>query len=327
MKEKTMFRWGILSTANIAQQQVVPAILRSENGVLHGVASRSLDSAKSFARRFGAAKAYGSYEALLADDDIEGVYIPLPSSMHVEWTIKAAEAGKHVLCEKPIAMQAADIDRIIAVRDQTGVLISEAFMVHYHPQWHKVAELLSSGVIGELRHVHGAFAYYNDDASNFRNQPDLGGGALSDVGVYPVVTTRMATGKEPMSISAKIEFSEEFGTDIYAAVQAEFETFDLNFYCSTQMSLHQIMVFHGTLGQITVMAPFNAGDYGFAKVQLARQARDEVHTFRFAGQNQYVLQVQAFAEHAKTGRGRTFTLENSKKNQQVIDEIRESGQR
>lgn len=320
-----MFRWGIISTAKIAQQQVVPAILLSRNGVHHGVASRSLDRAKSFARRFGAAKAYGSYEDLLADADIDGVYIPLPSSMHVEWVIKAAEAGKHVLCEKPIAMQAADIDRIISVRDKTGVLISEAFMVHYHPQWHKVAELLASDVIGELKHVHGAFSYFNDDASNFRNQPDLGGGALADIGVYPVVTTRIVTGKEPINISAKVEFSKEFGTDTYAAVRAEFDTFDLNFYCSTQMSLHQIMVFHGTLGQITVSAPFNAGDYDFAEVRLAKRARDEVHTFRFAEQNQYVLQVEAFADHAMTGSGQTFTLKNSKKNQQVIDEIRKSG--
>ncbi len=322
-----MFRWGILSTAKIARQQVVPAILLSRNGALHGVASRSLDKAQAFAQRFGAAKVYGSYEDLLADADIDGVYIPLPSSMHVEWAIKAAEAGKHVLCEKPIAMQAADIDRIISVRDKTGVLISEAFMVHYHPQWHKVAELLSSGVIGELKHVHGAFSYFNDDGANFRNQPNLGGGALADIGVYPVVTTRIVTGKEPINISAKVEISEEFGTDTYAAVRAEFDTFDLNFYCSTQMSLHQIMVFHGTLGQITVTAPFNAGDYDFAEVRLAKRARDEVHTFRFAEQNQYVLQVEAFADHAITGSGRTFTLENSKKNQQVIDEIRESGQR
>ena len=320
-----MFRWGILSTAKIARQQVVPAILHSRNCVLHGVASRSLVKAQAFAERFGAAKAYGSYEDLLGDADIDGVYIPLPSSMHVEWAIKAAEAGKHVLCEKPIAMQAADIDRIISVRDKTGVLISEAFMVHYHPQWHKVAELLSSGVIGELKHVQGAFSYFNDGASDFRNQPDLGGGALADIGVYPVVTTRIATGKEPININAKVEISEEFGTDTYAAVRAEFDTFDLNFYCSTQMSLHQIMVFHGTLGQITVSAPFNAGDYDFAEVRLTKRARDEVHTFRFAEQNQYVLQVEAFAKHALTGSGRTFTLEDSKKNQQVIDNIRKSG--
>ncbi len=322
-----MFRWGILSTAKIARQQIVPAILQSENGVLHGVASRSLDSAKSFGQRFGAANTYGTYDELLADDDIDGVYIPLPSSMHVEWTIWAAEAGKHVLCEKPIAMQAADIDRIIVVRDKTGVLISEAFMVHYHPQWRKVAELLSAGAIGDLKHVHGAFTYFNKDVSDFRNQPDLGGGALADIGVYPVVTTRIATGKEPINISAKVEISKEFGTDTYAAVRAEFDTFDLNFYCSTQMSLRQIMVFHGAQGQITVSAPFNAGDYGFSEVRLTKLGRDEVHTFRFAEQNQYVLQVEAFADHAVTDSGQTFTLENSLRNQRVIDEIRASGRR
>ncbi|MFV2001486.1 MAG: Gfo/Idh/MocA family protein, partial [Paracoccaceae bacterium] len=316
-----MFRWGILSNAKIAREQVVPAILMSANGVLHGVASRSKESARSFARQFGAARAYGSYEALLADDEIDGVYIPLPSSMHVDWTLRAAAAGKHVLCEKPIAMQGDDINRLIAARDETGVLISEAFMVYYHPQWQKVAGLIASGAIGRLRHVRGVFTYFNDNAADFRNHADLGGGGLADVGVYPVVTTRIATGQEPVNIQARIEFSETFGTDTYAAAQVEFDGFDLSFYCATQMALHQSMAFHGTKGEITLNAPFNAGDYDFAEVRLANQQRSDVQVFRFAGVNQYVAQVEAFAARAQTGSGRIFTLENSQANQRVIDGI------
>ncbi len=241
-----MFRWGVLSTAKIARNYVLPAIAEAENGIVAAIASRDLTRAKELAARFGAPRAFGSYDELLESDTIDGVYIPLPTSQHVEWAVKAADAGKHVLVEKPLALKAADIEQVIAARDRNSVLVSEAFMVSYHPQWRKVRELVSSGAIGRLRHVQGAFSYYNVDAADMRNRPELGGGALPDIGVYPSMTTRFVTGQEPVRVQAVVERDEKFGTDIYASVKADFGSFELGFYCSTQMALREFMVFHGT---------------------------------------------------------------------------------
>ena len=164
-----MFRWGVLSTAKIGREHVIPGIVKSDNGILAGIASRDLAKAEALARHFGAHKAYGSYEALLASPDIDGIYIPLPTSQHVEWTIKAADAGKHVLCEKPISLRASEIQSLIDARERNKVIISEAFMVTYHPQWAKVRDLIAHGAIGNLRHVQGAFTYFNTDPANMRN--------------------------------------------------------------------------------------------------------------------------------------------------------------
>ena len=261
-----MFRWGILSTAKIGREQLIPAIVQSTNGFVAGIASRDLSKAQSLAKTCGAAKAYGSYEALLDDPEIDGVYIPLHTSGHVEWTLKAAQAGKHVLCEKPIAMHADEIDAMIAVRDAKNLVISEAFMVTYHPQWHRVRELIATGAIGKLKHVDGAFAYFLRDEHNMRNRVELGGGALRDIGVYPTVTTRFVTGEEPQRLRAKVEYDQQFGTDIYSNVEAEFENFTLTFYLATQMAQRQTMAFHGDLGFIEMTAPFNAGIYDQARV-------------------------------------------------------------
>ncbi len=171
-----MFRWGILSTARIGREQFIPAVNLAENGVLAGIASRDLKAAQKLAAQFGATHAFGSYEEMLASHEIDGVYIPLPTSQHVEWSVKAAAAGKHVLCEKPIALKASEIGKLIEARDKNKVLISEAFMVTYHPQWLKVRDLIASGAIGTLRQVEAAFTYFNVDPGNMRNIPELGGG-------------------------------------------------------------------------------------------------------------------------------------------------------
>ena len=319
-----MFRWGVMSTARIGREQVVPALVDSENGVLSAVASRDAGRARALADRFGAPHSFGSYEEMLASDVIDGVYIPLPTSQHVEWSIKAAEAGKHVLCEKPIAADVGEVEQLIAARERTGVLISEAFMVTYHPQWLKVRDLIAGGAIGTLRHVQGAFTYHLLDPDNMRNVPELGGGVLKDIGVYPTVSTRFSTGKEPQRVQAKVEYSKDFGTDIYASVRADFGDFELSFYCSTQLALRQSMVFHGDKGWIEVSGPFNAGDYGFAKVTLNNQGRDEVTSFRFQGVRQYKLQAEAFVA-AVEGRGEVFTLEQSWRNQAAIDAMFRAG--
>ncbi|TJW10434.1 MAG: Gfo/Idh/MocA family oxidoreductase [Mesorhizobium sp.] len=320
-----MFRWGVLSTAKIAREQILPAMVEAENGVLAAIASRDMSKARALAERFGARHAFGSYEELLASKDVDGVYIPLPTSQHVEWTAKAIEAGKHVLVEKPLALDAKDIPPLIKLRDAKKVLACEAFMVAYHPQWIKVRELIAGGVIGRLRHVQGAFSYYNVDPKNMRNQLDLGGGALPDIGVYPTVSTRFSTGKEPLRVQATIERDKKFGTDIYSSIRADFGDFELSFYLSTQMASRQVMVFHGENGFIEVFSPFNAGLYDHHRIELHNQNHTEAQVFRFPGTQQYRLEVETFARAAQGGKDRVFTLEESVLNQKVIDAIFRAG--
>ena len=320
-----MFRWGVLSTAKIGREHLLPAMVEAENGVLSAIASRDLSKAKALAERFGARHAFGSYEELLASKEVDGVYIPLPTSQHVEWAAKAIEAGKHVLVEKPLALDAKDILPLIKLRDAKKVLVCEAFMVIYHPQWIKVRDLIASGAIGRLRHVQGAFSYYNVDPNNMRNQLDLGGGALPDIGVYPTVSTRFSTGKEPSRVQATIERDKKFGTDIYSSIRADFGDFELSFYLSTQMAARQVMVFHGEKGFIEVFSPFNAGLYDHHRVELHNQNHTEAQVFRFPGAQQYRLEVETFARTAQGGKERVFTLEESVLNQKVIDAIFRAG--
>lgn len=320
-----MFRWGVLSTAKIGREHLLPAMVEAENGVLAAIASRDLSKAQALAERFGARHAFGSYEELLASNEVDGVYIPLPTSQHVEWTAKAIQAGKHVLVEKPLALDAKDIAPLIKLRDARKVLVCEAFMVIYHPQWIKVRDLIASGAIGRLRHVQGAFSYYNVDPGNMRNQLDLGGGALPDIGVYPTVSTRFSTGKEPLRVQATIERDKKFGTDIYSSIRADFGDFELSFYLSTQMAARQVMVFHGEKGFIEVFSPFNAGLYDHHRVELHNQNHTEAQVFRFPGTQQYRLEVEAFARAAQGGKERVFTLEESVLNQKVIDAIFRAG--
>jgi predicted dehydrogenase len=320
-----MFRWGVLSTAKIGREQLLPAIVDAENGVLSAIASRDLSKAKALGDRFGARHAFGSYEELLASKEVDGVYIPLPTSQHVEWTAKAIEAGKHVLVEKPLALDAKDILPLIKLRDAKKVLVCEAFMVIYHPQWIKVRDLIASGAVGRLRHVQGAFSYYNVDPNNMRNQLALGGGALPDIGVYPTVSTRFSTGKEPLRVQATIERDKNFGTDIYYSIRADFGDFELSFYLSTQMAARQVMVFHGEKGFIEVFSPFNAGLYDHHRVELHNQNHTEAQVFRFPGTQQYRLEVETFARAAQGGKERVFTLEESVLNQKVIDAIFRAG--
>lgn len=316
-----MFRWGILSTAKIGVTVVIPAICDAENSVLSAVASRDLSKARAVADRFGAPHAFGSYEEMLASKDIDGVYIPLPTSQHVEWSLKAAEAGKHVLCEKPISLHADQIAALQHARDTHDVLISEAFMVTYHPQWLKVRELVQGGAIGTLRRVQAAFTYFNKDAGNMRNQLSLGGGALPDIGVYPTVVTRFVTGKEPLRVSATVERDPDFGTDRYASVRADFDGFELGFYVGTQLASRQSIVFHGDKGYIEVLAPFNTGKYDHAKVGLHNAAHDGAQEFNFGGVNHYRLQVEAFAREAQGEKAGVFSLEDSVRNQKLIDAV------
>lgn len=323
-----MLNWGILSTAKIGIDHVIPAILNSNNGVVAAIASRSSAKAEELAQRFAIPHVFGSYDEMLASDTIDAVYIPLPTSQHVEWTIKAANAGKHVLCEKPISLHASEIDDIIKARDRNDVLISEAFMVTYHPQWHKVRALIAEGAIGKLKHVQAVFSYHNTDPRNMRNIQELGGGALPDIGVYPTVTTRFATGAEPQKVSARVERDPQFGTDIYATCRADFGSFEMTMYVSTQLALRQEISFHGDKGWIEVKAPFNAGLYDADVVTFHSAEHEEARNYRFAGVNQYQLEVEAFgrAVAGSPDAEGIFSLENSRKNQLLIDAIYRAGE-
>lgn len=316
-----MLRFGILSTAKIGRDAVVPAIQDAENCLVTAIASRDVSKARAMADRFSVPHAFGSYEEMLTSDLIDAVYIPLPTSQHVEWTSKAAESGKHVLCEKPIALKAADIERLIAARDSNKVLICEAFMIAYAPVWHKVRELLADGAIGTLKHVQGAFTYFNRDAGNMRNIPELGGGGLPDIGVYPAMATRMVTGKEPVRVQATTERDPEFGTDIYSIVKADFGSFDMSFYIATQMANRQVMVFHGTEGFIEVKSPFNADRWGAEEIELTNQKHTVSQVFRFQDSRQYRRQAESFARAAVGESAEVVTLENSLLNQRFIDAI------
>lgn len=320
-----MLKFGILSTAKIGREHLIPAIQNSSNACVTAIASRKLSSAKKLTEQVGAPLAFGSYDDMLASEEIDAVYIPLPTSHHVEWAVKAANAGKHVLCEKPISLKASDIKKIISARDKNNVFVSEAFMVTYHPQWLKVRELLAKGTIGNLRHIDASFTYFNKDPKNMRNRPELGGGALPDIGVYPTVSARFATGLEPKRVQASVEYDPKMKTDFYANVLAEFPGFNMTFYVSTQMGNRQTMVFHGDKGFIELSAPFNSNLYEGDEVRVHNASHNETRTYRYSGINQYVLEIDAFAKAVAGKKQTLFSLEESVLNQRVIDAIYKAG--
>ena len=321
-----MFRWGVLSTAKIGRDQVIPAIVEAENGVLSAIASRDLSKARALAERFGAPHAFGSYEELLASDTVDGVYIPLPTSQHVEWTAKAIEAGKHVLVEKPLALDAKDILPLIELAQRARRCWSAK------PSWsstirngRRCATSSAPARSAGCAMCRAPSPISTSTPTNMRNQLSLGGGALPDIGVYPTVSTRFVTGKEPARVQATIERDKTFGTDIYSSIRADFGDFELSFYLSTQMANRQLMVFHGDKAFIEVHSPFNAGLYDHHRVELHNQGHTEATVFRFPGTQQYKLEVETFARAAQGGKDEVFTLENSVLNQKVIDAIFRAG--
>jgi predicted dehydrogenase len=251
-------RWGVLGNAKIAREKVIPAMQRGKNCEVVAMASRNAASAAEVAAKLGVGKVYGTYEELLADPDVDAIYNPLPNDLHVPWSIRAAEAGKHVLCEKPIGLSSAECLELIAARDRCGVKVGEAFMAKTHRQWLRAREIVASGEIGELRVVLGAFSYYNVDAQNIRNTPTHGGGALMDIGCYPVTLSRMLFGGEPVRVSAGVERDPQFGTDRLTSAVLEFANGHCVFTCGTQMAPYQRMILMGTLGRIEIPIPFNA---------------------------------------------------------------------
>ena len=240
-------RWGILSTAAIGVKKVIPGMQKGEWSEVTAIASRDLGKAETVARALGIPKAYGSYEELLADPQIEAIYNPLPNQMHVPWSIKAAEAGKHVLCEKPLSLTVAEAKKLLAVQERTGVKMGEAFMVRTHPQWLRTRELVKSGRIGDLRSIVGFFSYFNVDPANIRNISEYGGGALMDVGCYPVTTSRFIFGEEPSRVLGLVGRDPVMKVDRLTSAILDFPSGQSTFTCSTQLVPYQRMQFweHG----------------------------------------------------------------------------------
>ncbi|MGB8622657.1 MAG: Gfo/Idh/MocA family oxidoreductase [Paracoccaceae bacterium] len=312
-------RWGVLGAAKFAEEHMAPAIHAARGAKLAAIATRSPEKAAGFRSFCPDISVHDSYDALLSDPQIDAVYIPLPNSMHVEWTKKALEAGKHVLCEKPIAMKADEIDELIALRDRSGLLAAEAYMIVHHPQWQRVRELLADGAVGRLRHVNGIFSFDNSgDPGNIRNKPETGGGGVRDIGVYTFGSTRFATGQEPQDVAAVLTL--ENGVDVKAEVSAQFDGFSFFSVLSMRMQPWQEMLFHGTEGVIRLSAPFNAGVFGEARIEH-RRGGGPTQVEIFPAANQYVLQVEAFCRSVRDGVPYACPLEFSRGTQAMIDRV------
>ena len=304
-------RWGVLGAAKIARGKVIPGMWLGKYSEVAAVASRDLERA----RALGLAKAYGSYEELLADPDIDAIYNPLPNHLHVPWSIKCAEAGKHVLCEKPIAVSAAQARELIAARDRAGVKIGEAFMSRTHPQWLRAQEIAQSGEIGEVRVVQGFFSYFNRDPSNIRNQVGAAGGGLNDIGCYPITHSRMIFGQEPRRVMATMERDPDFGTDRLTSAVLEFTEGQCAFTCSTQLAPYQRMHIFGTRGRIEIEIPFNAPPDRATRIFV----NDRVEEFAVC--DQYTIQGDLFSLAILEDRPVPVPLEDAVNNMAAIDAI------
>lgn len=313
-------RWGILGASDFARRHMGPALNAGRRGRLAALATSSADKAAMFETFAPGLRVHDSYDALLADPEIDAVYIPLPNHLHVEWTLKALEAGKHVLVEKPMAMTAAEFDPVIAKRDETGLLAAEAYMIVHHPQWQKASQLYREGAIGKLVRVSAAFSYDNrSDGANIRNRADTGGGAVPDIGVYIYGATRFVTGEEPEKILSA-EVVRENGVDVWTHITARFPSYHYTGVVSMRMAPWQEVVFHGEGGVIKLTAPFNAQVYGEARVVV--QSKDLVETvYRFPAANHYVLQVEAFNASVLDGVDYPCPLEFSRGTQAMIDMV------
>lgn len=314
--------WGIIGAAKIAETALSPAIAAARGARLVALGTGNPGKAAAIAAQHPGMRLHDSYQAVLDDPEVDAVYIPLPNHLHVDWTERALRAGKHVLCEKPIALHADDIDRLIAARDETGLLAAEAFMVVHHPQWQHVRAQIAGGAIGRLEHVEAMFTYNNPDPTNYRNKGGTGGGGLRDIGVYPCIATRFATGAEPERLRADIRF--EGDVDTFARVWADFPGFTMSFYCGMRQVRRQEMVFHGSDGWIALTSPFNGPIYGDTQVET-RRPDGVLEVTRFNAINQYALMVEAFGAAILGEAPFACPLEFSRGNQAMIDAIFAAG--
>ena len=321
-------RWGVLSTANIGLRKVIPAMQRGRYTSVAAIASRDLGRAQQAAAALGIPTAYGSYEELLADPNIDAIYNPLPNQLHVPWTIKAAEAGKHVLCEKPFCLTVAEAETLFAVRARAGVKIGEAFMIRSYPQWLRLRELLDEGRIGELRSIIGFFSYFNDDPANIRNQVECGGGALMDIGCYLIHASRYAFAQEPSRVVALIDRDPRMQTDRLTSAILDFPAGQSIFTCSTQLVPYQRIHFLGARGRIELEIPFNAPPDRPTRLVIDSTGDlfgGGITTETFPVCDQYTLQGDAFSRAVLEDTEVPVPLEDAIRNMRVIEAIFNSG--
>ena len=322
-------RWGVLSTAKIGIDKVIPATAAAERCEVVAIASRDLERARAAASELGIARAFGSYEDLLADPDVDAVYNPLPNHLHAEWTIAAARAGKHVLCEKPLATTSADAERMIQACEAEGVLLMEAFMYRLHPTWEAVTSLVASGRIGELKTVQSWFSYFNDDPGDIRNLVETGGGALYDIGCYCVNLSRMLFGAEPERVGGSVLRDPVMGIDVLTSGILDFGDVVATFTCSTRAEPDQRVHIYGTEGRISLEIPFNIPPDRPTRVSLTAggdpPVRPETEVFTFDPANEYTIQAERFAAAVLDGGRVPIPPSDAVGNLRVIEELFRSG--
>ena len=317
-------RWGVLGAAKIALEHVIPATNATPGARVVALASRSPEAGRAAAAHHHIARVYASYDQLLADPEVDAIYNPLPNHLHVPWSIKAMEAGKHVLCEKPIALTAAEAAQLIDARERTGRLIQEAVMVRTHPRWVAARQLIRDGQIGDLRAITGFFSYYNVSPSDVRNQRDLGGGGLLDVGFYPTTIARFLFDDEPTRVMGLCDLDPAFGVDRLTSAILQFPGGQATFICSTQLPDHQALDVYGTLGRISVEIPWSMPADRPSRLLLddgKSLTKETVKALPFAACNQWQVQCALFCEAIRAGGPAPVPIEDAVANMHVLDAI------
>ena len=317
-------KFGILGAAKFAREHMAPAIHAAAGAELYALATSPREKAQPFQAFAPGLKIHDSYEAMLSDPEVEAVYIPLPNHLHVEWSLKALEAGKHVLCEKPMGLRAEDYDTLIKAREASGKLAAEAFMIVHHPQFARARALLAEGAIGTLAHVDATFSFNNaSETENIRNRPDTAGGGLRDIGVYTFGSARFVTGEEPETIPfAKLRLEND--VDVFAQVAAEFPSFSYSAVVSMRLFPRQQITFHGDKGVLRLTCPYNANVFDLSELTLENNGQTRLHE-RWPAVNQYKLQVENFVKSATTGETYPCPLEFSRGTQRMMDMVFAAG--
>lgn len=322
---KTKIRWGVLSTAKIGVVKVIPAMQQGKYCEMKAIASRNLIEAKKAADLLGVPKAYGSYEELLSDPEIDAVYIPLPNHLHVVWAIKAMQAGKHVLLEKPVGLSSKEAEKLIETsKGKPGLKVMEAFMYRHHPQWQKAKKLVEEGYIGKLKSIQTFFSYYNTDPNNIRHNPDFGGGGLMDIGCYCISLSRYIFGEEPIRVNGLVEFDPKFKTDRMASGVLDFSSGTSTFTCSTQVIPFQRVNIFGDKGGIEIEIPFNAPPDKPTRLWLHTSEKTEEITFDIC--DQYTIQGDLFSKAILDNTKVPTPLEDALNNMLVIEGIFKSSE-
>ena len=318
-------RWGVLSTANIGLEKVIPAMQQGEYCEMAAIASQSLEKGQAAAAQLGIPKACGSYDELLADAEIDAVYIPLPNHLHVPWAIKALKAGKHVLCEKPIGLTTAEAkELLVEARKHPELKVMEAFMYRHHPQWKKARQLVDEGKIGTLQSIHSFFSYYNADPENIRNMAQIGGGGLMDIGCYCISLARFILGREPQRVFGKLEYDPEFKTDRLCSGILDFGSQSSTFTCATQLTPYQRVNIFGTEGRVEIEIPFNAPPE--RPCRIWHQQADEIEEIVLEICDQYTIQGDLFSLAVLKDTEVPTPLKDSAANMKVLEAVVQSSE-